>query len=56
MQCLKKVLRYEVDILHADKHESLLQVDNIIFEWFGQAYPNYMGKFAIEMSGMMLGT
>ena len=31
----------------ADKHESLLEVDSIIFDWFGQAYPNYLGKFAI---------
>ena len=31
----------------ADKHESLLQVDSIIFDGFGQAYPNYLGKFAI---------
>ena len=26
LQYLKKELSYEVDILHADKHESLLQV------------------------------
>ena len=33
----------------ADKHESLLQVDSIIFDGFGQAYSNYPGKFAISL-------
>ena len=45
----KKELSYEVYVLHADKHESLLQVDSIIFDGFGQAYPNYLGKFAISL-------
>ena len=27
LQCLKKEVRDEVDILHADKHQSSLQVD-----------------------------
>ena len=49
LQYLKKELSYEVDVLHADKHESLLQVDSIIFDGFGQAYPNYPGKFAISL-------
>ena len=34
MQCLqhlKKKLSYEVDVLHTDKHENLLQVISIIF-------------------------
>ena len=31
---------------HADKHESLWEVESIIFHGFGQAYPNYPGKFA----------
>ena len=30
LQCIRKKLSYEVDVLHADKRESLLQVDNII--------------------------
>ena len=30
LQYLENRLSYEVDVLHADKHESLLQVDNII--------------------------
>ena len=42
-------LSYEVDVLHPDKRESLLQVDSIIFNGFGQAYPNYPGKFAISL-------
>ena len=29
LQYLKKELSYEVDVLQADKHESLLQVDSI---------------------------
>ena len=36
---LKKELSYEVDGLHAEKHESLLQIDSIIFDGFGQACP-----------------
>ena len=49
LQYLKKKLSYEVDLLHADKHESLLQVDSIIFDGFGQACPKYLGKFAISL-------
>ena len=35
LQYLKKELSYEVNVLNADKHKSLLQVDNIIFDGFG---------------------
>ena len=35
VQCLCNILK-RIDILHADKHESLLQVDSI-FDGFGQA-------------------
>ena len=49
LQYLKKELSYEVDVLHADKHESLLQGDSIIFHGFGQACPNYLSKFAIYL-------
>ena len=31
LQYIKKELRYEVDVLHVDKYESLLQVDSNIF-------------------------
>ena len=49
LQYLKKELSYEVDVLNADKHESLLQDDNIIFDGFGQACPKYADKFAISL-------
>ena len=39
----------EIDVLHADKHKSLLQVDRIIIDGFGQACPKYPGKFAISL-------
>ena len=45
----KKELRCEVDVLHADKHESLIQVDTAIFNGFGETYPKYVGKFAISL-------
>ena len=47
LQYLKKELSYEVDGLHADNHQSLLQVDSITFDEFGQACPKFPGKFAI---------
>ena len=49
LQYFKKGLSYGVDVLYADKHESLLQVDSIIFDGFGQACPNGPGKFAISL-------
>ena len=49
LQYPKKKLSYEVDDLHADKHDSLLQDDSIIFDGFGQACSNYLGKFAISL-------
>ena len=49
LQYLKKELSYEVDVLHAGKHESLLQVDSIIFVGFSQTCPKYPGKFAISL-------
>ena len=48
LQYLKKELSYEVDVLQADKHERLLQIDSIIFDGFGQACPKYSGKFAMS--------
>ena len=47
LQYLKKDLNYEVDVLHADKHKSLLQGESIVFDRFGQACLKYLGKFAI---------
>ena len=49
LQYLKKELSYEVDVLHADKYKSILQVDSIIFDGFGQASSKYPGKFAISL-------
>ena len=48
-QYLRTELSYIVDILHADKGESFLQVDSIIFDGFDQACPNYLGKFVISL-------
>ena len=49
LQYLKKELSYEVDVFHADKHESLLQVDTIILDEVGQACLKYPGKFAMSL-------
>ena len=49
LQYLKKELSYEVDVLHPDKHESLLQIDISIFDRFGQACLKYLHKFAISL-------
>ena len=49
MQYLKKESSYEVDDLRADKHGSVLQVDSIIFDGFGQTCPKYLNKFAISL-------
>ena len=46
---LKEELSYEVDALHADKHESFLQVDSMIFDGFDQACQNYPVKFAVTL-------
>ena len=36
LQYLKKELSYEVDVLHAVKHESILQADAFIFDGLGR--------------------
>ena len=33
-----------VDFLHADKHESLLQIDTKIFDGYGQVFPKFPKK------------
>ena len=48
LQCTKKEMTYEVDVLYADKHKSLLQGDNI-FDGFGQECRKYLSKFAISL-------
>ena len=58
MQCIWNIflrLSYEVDVLHADKHESLLQVDSIIYGGFGEACPKYLCNILRKKSGMKLG-
>ena len=41
LQYHKKEVRDEVDILHANKYESFLQVDTMIFDGNGQAFPKF---------------
>ena len=39
LKFLKKEISDEVDFLHADKHESFLQIDIMIFDGDGQPFP-----------------
>ena len=39
LQYLKKKLTDEADLLHAYKHESVLQINTMIFDGDGQAFP-----------------
>ena len=41
LQYPKKEVSDEVDFLHADKHESFLQIDTIIFYGDDQALPKF---------------
>ena len=41
LEYLKKEVSDEVDFLHADKHESFLQIDTMIFNGNGQAFPKF---------------
>ena len=41
LQYLKKEVNDEVNLLLADKHESFLQIDTIIFDGDGQAFPKF---------------
>ena len=41
LQYLKKELSDEVDFLHADKHQSMLQVDGMILMGDGQAFAKF---------------
>ena len=50
LQYLKKELSDEVDFLHADKHESLLQTDSIILmEMFKHSQISQNRKFAMAL-------
>ena len=39
LQYLKKEVSDEVDFSHADKHESFLKIDAMIFYGYGKAFP-----------------
>ena len=41
LKFLKKEVSDEVNFLHAYKHESFLQIDTMIFDGDGQAFPNF---------------
>ena len=41
LQYLKKEVSDEVDFMHADKHESFLQIDTMVFGGDGQAFPKF---------------
>ena len=41
LQHLKKEVRDKVSFLHADKYESFLQIDTLIFDGHGQAFPEF---------------
>ena len=41
LQYLKKEVSDEVDFLHADKHESFLQIDTMIFDGHDQVFPKF---------------
>ena len=50
LQYLKKELSDEVDFLHSDKHESLLQTDSIILmEMFKHSQISQNRKFAMSL-------
>ena len=42
LQYLKKEVSDEVDFLHETKHESFLQIDSMIFNGDGQAFPKFL--------------
>ena len=50
LQCLKKQVSNEVDFLHADKHESFLQIDTIIFDGMVTRSQSFQcSKFAMSL-------
>ena len=52
LQYLKKEVSDEVDFLHADKHESLLQVDTD-FDGDGQAFPKFPKWQVFSLVGIL---
>ena len=50
LQYLKKEMSVEVDFLHADKYESLLQIDSmILMEMFKDSQSSQNCKFAMSL-------
>ena len=50
LQYLKKSVSDEVDFLHADKHESFLQIDSMIFEGIAKHFQiSQSCKFAMSL-------
>ena len=48
LQYLKKKVSDEIDFLHADKHESFLQIDSMIFDGDGSPFLKFLNsKFAM---------
>ena len=41
LQYFKKEVSNEVDLLHADKHVSFLQIDTVIFDGDSQTFPKF---------------
>ena len=41
LRYLKKEWRDDIDLLHADKNQTILRVDTINLGGHGQAFPNY---------------
>ena len=41
LQYFKKEMSNEVDLLHADKHVSFLQIDTVIFDGDSQTFPKF---------------
>ena len=41
LQYLNKEVSDEVVLIHADKHESFLQMDTMFFDGNGQAFPKF---------------
>ena len=50
LQYLKKEMSVEVDFLHADKYESLLQIDSMILMGMFKDYQSFQNcKFAMSL-------
>ena len=41
LHCLKENVKNEIDFVPVDKHESFLQIDTVIYDGDGQAFPKF---------------